>query len=101
MLFTLVNLFILSPTDECQGLCLHNYPKSATTTTTFITNTIQNSETPNTIKNSETPVITKEKPGKLIDYLMNGRYHFTQNASIMEGNFNLFQRSVTFCQVMY
>lgn len=58
MLVTIINLFILSPTDECKGLCVHHYPVSATTTTTLITNTIQN---------SETSVITKGKAGRLID----------------------------------
>lgn len=67
MLATRINLFILSPTDECQGICMHHYPTSTTTTTTLTTNNMQNSETPNTIQNSETPVTIKEKPGKLID----------------------------------
>lgn len=73
------------------------HPMSTTKTTTLKTNNRQNSETPNTTKNRETPTTTKEETGKLIDYLMNGWYHFTQNASIMQGNFYLFQRSITFC----
>ena len=73
------------------------HPMSTTKTTPPITSNTQNSETPNTTKNSETPTTTEEEPGKLIDYLMNGWYHFAQNASIMQGNFYLFQRSITFC----
>ena len=78
---------------------MHHYPASATTTTTLITNNIQNSETPNTIQNGETPVITKEKPGK-IDYLINEwvlSFHTKCFLSMMQGNFHLFQRSIIFC----
>ena len=58
---------MLSPTDECQGICMHHYPTSAaTTTTTLTTNNRQNSETPNTTQN-----VQKEEPGKLIDYFNN------------------------------
>lgn len=62
---------------------------STTKTTTVTTNNTKNSETPNTKQNSETLVTTKEEPGKFIDYLMNGWYHFTQNASIMLSNYIL------------
>ena len=69
MLATCINLFMLSPTDKCQGICMHHYPMS--TTTTLTTNSVQNSEMPNTTQNSETPVMTTEEPGKLIDYFNN------------------------------
>lgn len=71
MLATCFNLFMLSPTDKCQGICMHHFRMSTTTTRTLVTNNIQSSETPNTTQNSETTVVMKEEPGKLIDYFNN------------------------------